>query len=115
MLGAALVMQVLALLLPLLSVAGTVLALSVIMAGATGTGVSALVLNRGRALAPERAARVWSLCTAGYAATQTLAGFSLAGAFSESGSHLLLFGMGLVAAVLAFIAVAPVGGEPAAM
>jgi len=112
MLGAALVIQVFALVLPLLSVAGGVLALSVIMAGATGTGVSALVLNRGRALSPERSARVWSLCTAGYAATQTLAGFSLAWAFSESGSHLLLFAMGVVAAVLAFIAVAPFGSKP---
>jgi predicted MFS family arabinose efflux permease len=108
MLGAALVLQVLALVLPLLSAAQSVLALSVMMAGATGTGVSALVLNRGRGLAPERSAKVWSLCTAGYAATQTLAGFSLAWAFSESGSHLLLFGMGLVAAILAFISVVPV-------
>jgi predicted MFS family arabinose efflux permease len=113
MLGAALMMQVLALALPLSSVSGSVLGFSVMMAGATGTGVSALVLNRGRALAPERSARVWSLCTASYAATQTLAGFSLAWAFSESGSHLLLFGMGLVTAVLAFIAAAPVGSESA--
>jgi predicted MFS family arabinose efflux permease len=106
-LTAALLLQIGALLLPLLSTASPILALSVALAGATGTGVSALVLNRGRALAPEQAGRVWSLCTAGYAATQTLGGFSLAWVFAESGSHLMLFALGLFFAVLALVAVAP--------
>ncbi len=107
MLTVSLVVQVIALFLPIMSASRPLLALSVMGAGATGTGVSALVLNRGRTLSPERPARVWSLCTASYAATQTLAGFSLAWAFSETGSHILLFAMGLLAALLAFVAVVP--------
>jgi predicted MFS family arabinose efflux permease len=104
----ALALQIVALTLPLLSAGPPILLLSVMFAGATGTGISALVLNRGRVLAPEHPARVWSLCTAGYAATQTLAGFSLAWAFAETGSHLVLFGMGLLFAAVALVAVAPV-------
>jgi len=104
---AALLLQVVALLLPLLSTAEPLLDISVMLAGATATGISAMVLNRGRVLAPERPARLWSLCTSAYALTQTLAGFSLAWIYTISGSHLLLFTAGLIASILALIAANP--------
>jgi predicted MFS family arabinose efflux permease len=104
MLTLALSLQVVALALPLLSHAGPVLAASVLSAGATATGVSALVLNRSRVMAGARPAQLWSLCTSAYAATQTLAGFSLAILYTQSGSHVALFAVGLLTAVLALVA-----------
>jgi predicted MFS family arabinose efflux permease len=107
MLTVALLLQIGALFLPLLSRSGPALVTSVLLAGATATGISALVLNRTRALAVERPARLWSLCTSAYAATQTLAGFSLAFMYAHTGDHTVLFAAGLVTALLTLLAVVP--------
>jgi predicted MFS family arabinose efflux permease len=107
-----LALQVAALALSLVSRAEPVLVMSVMFAGATATGVSALVLNRCRVLAPEHSARLWSLCTSAYAATQTLAGFSLAYIYFLSDSHWPLFAAGFVAAVLALAFVLPGRAKP---
>jgi predicted MFS family arabinose efflux permease len=89
--------------LPLVSAAAPMLVLSTILSGAMTVGLTALALSRSPELAGPAAPGVWRICTVGWAAAQTASGFALAWLYSATGSHLPLFGVGLVAAVLAMV------------
>lgn len=101
-----LAVQALDLLLPLLGRDVVLLVLSTLLAGLTALGVTALALTRSRELAGDAGPGLWSLCTATWAAAQTLAGFLLAWLYAATGSHLALFAIGLVAGLLALLLVA---------
>ena len=96
-----LVLQALALLVPLLDTSLPSQLLSVILAGGTTTATSGLILTRTRELAGAGSARLWSVCTSCFAASQTSAAFFLAWLYTETGSHLPLFATGFVAAAAA--------------
>lgn len=95
--------QVLSLVLALLGPHLALLLVSAFAAGLTALGITALTLTRSREVAGEGGAGLWSLCTATWAAAQTLAGFFLAWLYSLTGSHVPLFGAGLVAAAVALL------------
>jgi predicted MFS family arabinose efflux permease len=97
----ALCAQAAAVALPLFRVTGTALVLSTLLAGSTIIGLTALVLIRAREIAGEGAARLWGINTAAFGAAQTAAGFLFAWVYAVSGSHFSLFGIALVAALLA--------------
>lgn len=97
----ALFAQAAALALPLFSISGPALLLSTFLAGSTIIGLTALVLIRAREIAGEGAARLWGINTAAFGAAQTAAGFLFAWVYAVSGSHFPLFGIALIAALLA--------------
>ncbi len=96
----ALIAQVIDTALPLLSTGRPALIVSTLLAGATATGVSGLMLLRTREVAGEAAPGLWSVATAAYGAAQTASGFLLAWLYTRTGSHLPLFAIGLAAALL---------------
>ncbi len=101
--------QVVDLVLPLLGRQMPLLVASIVIAGLTALGITALTLTRSREIAGEAGAGLWSLCTATWAAAQTVAGFFLAWLYTATGTHLALFAAGLVAGILALLLVAVPG------
>jgi predicted MFS family arabinose efflux permease len=89
--------------LPLIAPAAPVLVLSTILSGAMTVGLTGLALPRSLELAGAAAPGVWRICTVGWAAAQTASGFALAWLYTATGSHLPLFGVGLVAAIGAVV------------
>lgn len=96
----ALIAQVIDTALPLISTARPALIASTVLAGATVTGVSGLMLLRTREVAAKGAPGLWSLATAAYGAAQTAIGFLLAWLYARTGSHLPLFAIGLAGAIV---------------
>jgi predicted MFS family arabinose efflux permease len=96
-------MQVVALALPLVSVATPALVLATALAGSASLTQVALMLIRAGELAGARAPTVWRISTIGWAAAQTGTGFVLAWLYAATGSHLPLFAVGLAAAVAAVL------------
>ncbi len=93
--------------LPLTSAAAPVLVVSTMLGGATTVGLTALALTRALELAGAAAPGLWRISTVGWAAAQTVTGFVLAALYTASGSHLPLFGVGLVAAIAAVVLARP--------
>lgn len=87
--------------LPLLSHTLPALVLSTALAGAMTVGLTALALSRAPELAGAASPGIWRICTVGWAAAQTISGFVLAWLYTATGSHLPLFGVGLIAAIAA--------------
>lgn len=100
-LGALTVVQVVALLLPLLSTATPGLLASSVCGGGTAGGVSALALIRVKEVAGDASPQLWRACTAAWGAAQAATGFLLAWLFAVSGSHAPIFAVGLLAALAA--------------
>lgn len=97
----AMLIQVLALALPLIDTSTAGLMASSIFGGSTAAGSTALVLTLAKELAGDRSAQLWRTCTAAWGAAQAATGFFLAWLYLASGSHLPIFLTGLVAACLA--------------
>ncbi len=109
---AIMVVQIPAMLLPLISVAVPSLVLSTMLAGSTTAGSSVLALMRARELAGEASPGLWRASTVGWAAAQTATGFAIAALYRATGSHLPLFAAGLVAALAAAVLAVPVRPMP---
>ena len=100
MLRAAMAVQALALLLPLLNRSGPVLVLSTLCGGATAIGLTALTLTRARDLAGDEASAVWRVSTATFGLSQTLVGFLMAWLYAATQGHEALFVTGLAGALI---------------
>jgi MFS family permease len=100
---AATVAQVIGVGLPLASHAVPALVLSTALGGATTVGLTALALTRTLELAGAASPGLWRVSTVGWAAAQTGTGFLLAWLYTATGSHLPLFAVGLVAALVAVV------------
>lgn len=73
------------------------------LGGFAGIGVSAVTLAAAREVAGVQAGVVWIRATAGYAVTQAVVAFALAGLFAmTAGSHAAVFAVGLVFSAAAF-------------
>ncbi len=99
----------------LIAVSSTAVALSLssLIVGAFVPGIVPLVLGRTQALAsPDGDARqaAWSTATTAFAVGQAGAAYAMSFLFAQSGSHVLLFGLGAAALVLALIIDLAVGG-----
>lgn len=87
-----------AVILPYISQDMILLNLSVILVGALTPGIVALVSGTAAALVgPERHAGAWGLLTFIFAIFQALGGYAIAGLFSVTGSHHILFAAGAAA------------------
>jgi hypothetical protein len=64
-------------------------------------------LSRAFELAGAATPGIWRISTVGWAAAQTATGFLLAWLYTATGSHLPLFAVGLVAAILAAVLARP--------
>lgn len=93
--------QALALALPLLSHMDSVLVLSALCAGSTAIGSTALTLTRAREVGGADGPGLWRYSTMAFGLGQTAMGFFLAWLYTATGGHMALFGVGLVAALLA--------------
>jgi len=93
--------------LPLVSQHMPALVLSTALGGSTTVGLTALALTRALELAGAASPGIWRISTVGWAAAQTITGFILAWLYTASGSHLPLFGVGLVAALAAVLLARP--------
>lgn len=91
--------QVGALMLPLLATSTPALLASSVCGGGTAGGVSALALLRAKQLAGDASPQLWRTCTAVWGAAQAATGFFLAWLFAASGSHAPIFATGLAAAL----------------
>ncbi len=96
---ALMVQQAVALAIPLVSQSTTALVVATLLAGSCMVSLTAMALLLSFELAGAAASGVWRISTVGWAAAQTGAGFALAALYAATGSHLPLFGVGLVAAV----------------
>jgi MFS family permease len=108
--AATLVIQIIGLLLPIVLRSTPWLVVSVIAAGIVAIGQTALALTRTREVAGDGAPEVWRIITAGYGAAQASIGFVLAWLHEATGSHVPLFAVGLLAAVVA-LPLATAGGQ----
>lgn len=74
-----------------------------LLGGFAAVGLSAVTLARARDLAGPAAGSVWVRATAAFGVAQAATGLALAGAFARTGSHAIVFGTGLVLAILALV------------
>ena len=95
-LRAAYVLQLGAVLLPLIDSGPAALAVSAAIAGAALPGVVALTMGRTQELAPDDAARrrAWRVCTVTFAVAQAAAGYLLAFVFAQTHDYAILFALG---------------------
>ena len=73
------------------------------LGGFTAVGIAAAALARGRELVGPAAGAVWVRATAGFAIAQAVTGFAFAALFGHTGSHDLIFALGLALAVAAVV------------
>lgn len=103
----ALLLQAFAVALPIWSAGPIALTLSSLVIGALVPGIVPLVLGRVRELTPgdaDRQKAAWGLATIGFALGQAAGAYGLSALFAASGgAHLLLFGLGAAALLLAFL------------
>ncbi len=94
---------------PLVSVpfGSTLQTLSGAIAGATSIGTTTLTLTRAREVAPDAPGALWRIGTICWGASQVATGFLLAWLFARTGSHEILFLVGLVGAFGALAFVSP--------
>ncbi|MFN4283443.1 MAG: YbfB/YjiJ family MFS transporter [Alphaproteobacteria bacterium] len=95
-LRAAYVLQIVAVLLPLIDSGPAALSASAFIAGAALPGVVALTMGRTQELTPDDAARrhAWRVCTITFAVAQAAAGYLLAFVFARTGDYAILFALG---------------------
>ena len=75
-----------------------------LLGGFGGLGVTAVALARARELAGPAAGVVWVRATALYALAQAATGFALTPLFAHTGSHAVVFAVGLAASLVALLA-----------
>ncbi len=98
---AALILQATGLAMPLVWRSMPLLDMSAVLSGATALGLTGLALTRARELAGDGAPGVWRISTVAWAAAQTATGFLLVWLYNAAGSHLPLFAVGLLSAIVA--------------
>jgi MFS family permease len=100
-----LVIEIMAVALPLLTTAMPGLLISSVVAGAFTPGIVPLVLGRIQELVPvEERTRTWGWATTAFALAQAAAAYGLSAVFAATGSHRPLFAVG-VAALIAALAI----------
>jgi predicted MFS family arabinose efflux permease len=99
----ALIGQIAADALPLLSGSAVALAASTLLAAATMVGLTALTLSRAREMSEGEAPAIWRAGTIAWAAAQMATGLVLAWLYAATGSHLPLFALGAVAGAIALL------------
>jgi predicted MFS family arabinose efflux permease len=96
-----LVLQSVAVGLPLLSVSDAALLASSVLCGAASVGATALALTRTKEVAGIDGLRLWRTSTAAYGGARSVAGFAMAWLYAATGSHLYLFWAGLAVSFVA--------------
>ncbi len=104
--------QVVGLLVALLPLVGvpldfTLQTVSGAFAGATAIGTTTLTLTRAREVAPDAPGALWRIGTICWGASQVATGFALAWLFAQTGSHEILFVVGLIGAIGALVFASP--------
>jgi len=104
-LRAAYVLQIGAVMLPLLHVGPFGLAVSALIAGASAPGVVALTIGRTQELVPDEDARrgAWRVCTTIFAVAQAASAYLLSFIFAQTHSYDILFALGAAALALSLL------------
>lgn len=97
----AFLIQMLAVLVPLVTISGPLIALSSLVVGAFVPGIVAITIGRTRELIPHDPsgqAAAWSHCTTAFAVGQAIAGYGFSYVFARTqGDYPVLFGLGAAA------------------
>lgn len=103
----AFLIQMLAVVVPLVTISGPLIALSSLVVGAFVPGILAIMIGRTRELVPHDPsgqAAAWSCCTTAFAVGQAIAGYGFSYVFARTqGDHAILFGLGAIALFLALV------------
>jgi predicted MFS family arabinose efflux permease len=103
----AFLIQMLAVVVPLVTISGPLIALSSFVVGAFVPGIVAITIGRTRELVPHDPsgqAAAWSYCTTAFAVGQAIAGYGFSYVFARTqGNYAILFGLAAIALLLALM------------